>query len=93
MLFNPGKILATIGINSMLEAETLDIRPLLDRHLAGDWGDMCAEDLRENTKALRSGARLMSSYEINDLKVWIITSARDCDEQYIHTTVLLPEEY
>lgn len=61
---------------------------LLDRHAAGDFGDLCEEDRAANTEALRSGARLLGVYEVAGLRLWIITEA-----DRSATTIMLPEEY
>lgn len=62
-----------------------------DRHINGDWGDLCDEDKTANDDALEHGGRLMSAYNCPDYpdgKIWIITEAdRSC------TTVLFPHEY
>jgi hypothetical protein len=60
----------------------------LARHAAGDWGDLCAFDRRQNEIALRDGYRVLSSYEVPAGRIWIITEA---DRSV--TTILLPEEY
>jgi hypothetical protein len=58
------------------------------RHTAGDWGELCAFDRRQNEMALREGYRVLSSYKVPAGSVWIITEA----DRSI-TTILLPEEY
>ncbi len=62
---------------------------LVRRHAAGDWGDLCSEDRRENVYAIRCGFRLLSTYVLSTgERVWIITEA-----DRTVTTVLLPSEY
>ena len=62
---------------------------LLARHLSGDWGEVCAEDAKENEFSLQHGFRLLSAYRLSDgTKIWIITEA-----DRSATTFLLPEEY
>jgi len=61
---------------------------LLARHAAGDWGELCAFDHRQNELALRYGYRVLSSYDVPAGRVWIITEA---DRSV--TTILLPEDY
>jgi hypothetical protein len=61
---------------------------LLDRHAAGDFGDLCEEDRGANAEALRTGGRLLSSYEVAGVRLWIITEA-----DRSATTIMLPEEY
>ena len=62
--------------------------PYLARHLAGDWGDLCEEDKAENELSLKEGFRLLSAYETEIGKIWIITEA---DRSV--TTILFPSEY
>jgi len=86
MKFSPGNVYATPGALTTLSAE--DSRKLLKRHLSGDWGDLDHEDKRANETALQTGARLLSAYQVNDQRIWIITEADRSS-----TTMLLPEEY
>lgn len=67
---------------------------MLDRHCRGDWGDdLNEQDQLANNEALTTGARLLSSYVIKGLKIWVITEAEDAEGFRIATTVLLPEDY
>lgn len=63
---------------------------LLLRHQLCDWGDLEKEDKCTNDEALKSGGRLLSSYNVHgpDHRDWIIT---EWDRSV--TTILLPEEY
>jgi hypothetical protein len=64
------------------------IADLLDRHARGDHGSLCAENREVNRQALLRGCRVLSQYEIDDERIWIITEGpRD------RTTVLLAREY
>jgi hypothetical protein len=66
-----------------------DIPIALGRHAAGDWGEVCDDDRRENELSLTQGFRLLSVYhDRNRVKFWIITEA-----DRSATTVLLPEDY
>ena len=87
MLFKPGTIVATPGALELAE-QGLDLLAYLQRHLKGDWGDLCQEDKAENNFSLRSGFRLLSSYNTPLGKLWIITEA-----DRSATTFLLPDEY
>ena len=87
MLFNPGRIVSTPGALSLAE-RGVDLLECLQRHLNGDWGDLCAEDKLENDFSLEHGLRLLSAYITPQGKLWIITEA---DRSV--TTFLLPEEY
>ena len=63
----------------------------LNRHVSGDWGELCEEDKELNDQALHDGNRILSAYETSagyTRKIWVITEA---DRSV--TTLLLPEEY
>jgi len=82
-----GRIVATPNALGKLTPE--DILVAIQRHQAGDWGDVDEEDRRENDLSLKEGFRLLSVYHSkNGTKFWIITEA---DRSV--TTVLLPEDY
>lgn len=88
--FPMGRPVVTPAAQAALDAAGIEGVLLLARHIHGDWGDLCAEDLATNELALLTGNRLLSSYRLSDgqSKVWIITEA---DRSV--TTILLPEEY
>lgn len=88
--FRAGQLVMTVGVNDLVQRGALNPVPYLRRHLAGDWGDLCNDDKRQNDAALKSGEdRLFSSYQVaSDLKLWIIT---EWDRSV--TTLLLPSEY
>ncbi len=87
MKFHPGQIVSTPGALGFAE-QGIDLLNFLQRHLAGDWGDLCLEDKAENDFSLANGYRLLSAYTTPCGKLWIITEA---DRSV--TTFLLPEEY
>ena len=57
-------------------------------HAAGDWGRLCDDDRLANELALQGGARILSAYEVDGARVWVITEA-----DRSATTALLPSEY
>ena len=60
----------------------------INRHLSGDWGDVCQSDWQRNEQALRDGDRLLSVYQTQaGEKFWIIT-----ESDRSTTTVLLPSD-
>ncbi len=66
----------------------------LDRHVQGDWGELCDEDRQLNDAAVECGSRILSAYRLKSgTKIWIITEAADDDGQRAATTILLPDEY
>lgn len=90
--FNPGQLVMTRGINDMMansEEFASHVRLSIQRHMAGDWGDVSDEDRVTNELALQEGDRLFSAYEKEgESKIWIIT---EWDRSV--TTVLFPDEY
>jgi len=90
--FQSGQIVMTRGVNDLVADNgkfAAHVYQSLKRHLAGDWGDVCAEDKMANESALRRGDRIMSVYKNDRLPVvWVIT-----EWNRSATTILLPEEY
>jgi hypothetical protein len=87
--FPLGQIVATpAAIEAMEESgQTPDF--FLERHVAGDWGELSDEDKALNEAALIDGDRILSSYKtLKGTKLWVITEA---DRSV--TTVLLPDDY
>ena len=85
--FPLGQIVATP--NALNSVSNLEILSALRRHVRGDWGNLDAEDLQSNERALQFGGRLFSSYLAGqNVKFWIITEA-----DRSATTILLPEDY
>jgi hypothetical protein len=75
-LFSTGQIVATPGALSALVEAGANPVTLLDRHQAGDWGEVPAEDAAENTYALLHGFRIMSSYRLETgTRLWVLTEA------------------
>jgi len=71
------------------ELPDADVQIALDRHQAGDWGELCKEDVAENELSLANGYRLLSAYtSFTGVKFWVITEG---DRSV--TTVLLPSDY
>jgi hypothetical protein len=70
------------------------ITALLDRHAAGDWGDLSEDDKAANNEAARSGdGRLFSSYLTPEHgKLWVITDDTRGEGEGPITTVLFPIE-
>jgi hypothetical protein len=89
MKFQLGSLVATPGALQALEQAGQSPMEFLQRHAAGDWGEVDAHDKAENEYSLQQGFRLLSAYRLADgTKIWIITEA-----DRSATTLLLPEEY
>jgi len=85
--FPVGEIVSTT--NAMNQLSIDDMAKGLERHLFGDWGELCPEDWKLNDEALTLRQRLLSAYTAaNGVKFWIIT---EWDRS--STTILLPEDY
>jgi hypothetical protein len=92
--FDPGVLLATPGTTSAFDRNHQTPLDFLQRHLSGDWGDLCQEDRLLNDQALVNGSRLLSAYRLKDgTKIWCITEAVGENGRREATTFLLPEEY
>ena len=89
-LFPLGRVVATPAALSALVVAGQDPAELLDRHRAGDWGQVPPEDAKENWASVAHGFRILNSYPIGSAgaRVWIITEADRSS-----TCFLLPEEY
>ena len=86
-MFRLGKIVSTPSALDQLTQE--DILLGIQRHQAGDWGDVDEHDRAANDRALVEGTRILSVYQsANGTKFWLITEA-----DRSHTTVLLPADY
>lgn len=91
MKFSLGQVVWTRGVNDLVAVDTPFAKFVMDslkRHANCDWGDLSTEDKRENDFSMDRGLRLLSSYQQNGIKIWIITEADRST-----TTILFPEEY
>ncbi len=85
--FTLGQIVATAHAMAVLDHP--DMQLALQRHLTGDWGDLCTEDRAANEQALLHGSRLFSVYHsTKGVKFYVIT---EWDRSL--TTILLPSDY
>lgn len=89
--FKTGRLLMTRGVNDRVAQDSSFaelVHASLQRHLSGDWGDVCKEDKAENEFALKNNLRLFSVYSKEGMGIWIITEA-----DRSATTILFPAEY
>jgi hypothetical protein len=88
-LFDTGTLVATPGALEVLDRASQSPGELVTKHVRGEWGDLDADDQKQNRTALREGGRIMSSYKtrLGDV-VWVITEADRSS-----TCILLPEDY
>lgn len=86
-LFPTGQLVATPTV--LDEVPKPELLAAFQRHMRGDWGEVCVVDRKANDCAVRNGDRLLSAYKSEaGVKFWIITEA---DRSY--TTILLPVDY
>jgi hypothetical protein len=91
-----------LGLDGPNKAEGNDLheiqvtlRTLIGCHACGIWGDIDPHDVKVNEDALKTGARILSAYTVNDTKIWIISDAAWGDDPLERevTTILRPEDY
>jgi hypothetical protein len=87
-LFPLGRVVATPGAIVLMEVARIDPGQLLQRHQSGDWGDLDADDQRQNDDAVQRWLRILSAYGTPPDRLWVITEA---DRSV--TTILRPDEY
>lgn len=92
-LFGLGRLLATPAALDVLTKAQCHPAELLQRHQCGDWGGLCMQDQEANVRALVTGARLLSVYEVGGIRLYAITEAVSDSGQRECTTLLLPQEY
>lgn len=88
--FSLGAVIMTRGVSGLMKEYGLEPAHYLYRHAHGDWGDLTAEEKRENEKAVVRGGRICSAYNLPDAldtQLWVITEA---DRSV--TRLLLPVE-
>jgi hypothetical protein len=87
ILFSTGQLASTPGALNLLERHGITPFQLIARHIRGDWGAVSLDDATANNDAIQGG-RILSSYQVGDEIIWIIT---EWDRSV--TTILLPSEY
>jgi hypothetical protein len=85
-VFRLGRIVVTPNALESLTQE--DILSGIQRHQAGDWGNLTDDNRAVNDRALAAGGRILSAYQAtNGTRFWIIT-----ESDRSTTTILLPED-
>jgi hypothetical protein len=64
--FSPGSVVATPGVLEAFRASGDDPMAYLVRHVAGDWGEVNAEDWLANEQSLLHELRLLSVYTMSN---------------------------
>lgn len=92
-LFGLGRLLATPAALDVLTKAQCHPAELLRRHQCGDWGNLCMQDQGANARALVTGARILSAYEITGVRLYLISDAVADTGQRACTTLLSAAEY
>lgn len=87
-LFKLGQVVATPGALAHCERHSINPLLLLGRHIGGDWGDLCADDVAANVHALQHDERILSMYVLHGVNLYVIT---EWDRGA--TTLMLATEY
>lgn len=89
MKFSPGKLVLTKGCNAHMDAQYVNPMKYVLRYVAGDWGDLGAEDKASNEFALNKKLRIVSAYNLPDgERIYMITEA-----ERSYTTIMHYMEY
>lgn len=92
-LFELGRLLATPAALAHLEAHGVFPVDLLRKHRTGEWGDLDAEDKAANASALKLGGRILSAYQVDGERLYVVTESEDDAGRRSATTLLLAREY
>ncbi|MCB0032669.1 MAG: hypothetical protein KDE51_01505 [Anaerolineales bacterium] len=88
-LFELGQVVATQGFLDAAFRTGTNPYEYIQRHVTGDWGQLCEEDKQMNQDGLDHAGRIFSMYHLSDeTKIYVIT---EWDRSV--TTLLLPSEY
>lgn len=91
-LFDAGLVLRSVSAWKALKADGVSEWSLLERHQAGDFGEVGPAQRRSNLAAINGErahrARVFSAYRLRRSFVWVVT---DFDADI--TTMLMPREY
>jgi hypothetical protein len=87
-LFKLGQVVATPGALAHCERHRINPLMLLGKHIGGDWGDLCADDVAANIHAIQHDQRILSAYVLHGKMLYVIT-----EWDRTATTLLLASEY
>jgi hypothetical protein len=92
--FSLGRTLATPAALQAMKESGQEAAFFLDRHVVGDWGEVCPDDAQLNDEALKDGGRIISAYStLKGQRLWVITEAAADHGLRAATTILLPSDY
>lgn len=71
--FSVGRLYITPAVRDRIPSAL--IRKFFRAHEAGDFGDICEEDVSANLEAIEHGGRILSAYDYQDRAVYVDTEA------------------
>ena len=92
-LFELGMVHGTPAVLKHLEAHGLYPNALLGAHCHGDYGLVNEYDWKANDRAVIDGSRILSSYAVEGVRIWVVTDAVNDQGVRPSTTLLKPSEY
>ena len=93
MKFSLGQVVATPGALEALAEAGQTPEFFLEMHVAGNWGNVDAEDRDANDQALVNGGRILSAYRTLKNKTALDYHRGRHEGKRETTTILLPSEY
>lgn len=75
-LFQLGEVRITLYACKILASAGMDARPLLGRHITGDWGEVNARLQRRNNKACQNFAQVESRHRVMGQLLSIVTDGQ-----------------
>lgn len=89
--FELGGLYQTRGIAAAIEENPqfhIEIIEAYQKYIAGNYGDLCEEDIQANEEAIKYGDRIFAKYKTSVDDIYIITEA-----DRTATTILFYYEY
>jgi hypothetical protein len=94
-LFDLGQVVATPAVLAHLDKHGVYPSVLLSQHCHGDWGVVGADDAKCNNEAIHNDGRIVSAYDVEGARIWVITEAKSDapNRQRASTCLMFPDEY
>jgi hypothetical protein len=94
-LFDMGELVSSPAVLAHLDQHGVYPSVLLSQHVHGEWGVVDAHDAKCNDAAIQNGGRIVSAYDVEGTRIWVITEAESGgpNRQRASTCLLLPDEY
>lgn len=89
--FELGGLYQTRGIAAAIEENPqfyIEVIEAYQKYIAGNYGDLCEEDIQANEEAIEYGGRILAAYTTSQGRIYIITEA-----DRSATTILFCDEY